>query len=519
VRKLILAALALGAASPASAQGFFTLDAVFVSRFLAQPDSLDAEAQELHRLLEKYLSDSFLVTPLDSVLAFDDYSAAVYLENCPPAEYNECSYVIASRAKANWAITARYSSEDSFDSFAPRNVDISIIDVESSRAVISFGASVASDKEDVFAQGVAGVLNKIIQGERDITDIREDMVDDKAVWEHRREVAAAAAEELAGYEDIDLIVRGMEFEDELDKPKMKIDDLSEYDDRDDEGPWERLNMSREEFVRYKNSGRSLVNWRELGNGRTRRVLVKILGSTGAGPYHHRFDGRTALDDDTLQPVEVDVYQEVQTGGFVGGTFEVGFGITPTIDVAFGTTLRTGTYTTFFHQEKVGDPEPERFDIVVPWFTPSYTISGTYAPLPTSGVRPFGTGGLTQWVGSSVHQVVGDQMPREVAELAGVGGFPAPKFIMLNAGGGLEARMGDQLDFVLKASMQYKLVGKSLEQFHSGPEVLYTRGIPTGGGSIGFSIGAGIILRLAPFGVPKVEGESDPLWDDEPIEDF
>ncbi len=517
IARLFIVCMGLLLAMPASAQGFFKLDAVFVSRFLAQPDTLDGEAQTLQRKLEEYLGQSYLVSPLDKVPPFRDYSAAVYLENCPPHQYNECSYVIAGRAKADWAITARYTSDNPYDQFADRDVEVTIIDIKSSRAVISFGASVGPGREDVFAQGVMKVLANIVSGgDASNVDIREGVVDERAEWEKKREAAAEAAEELSDYEDIDLVVRGMTFDDELSQPKIKVDDLEEYDDRDDAAPWERLDMGREEYVRYKNSGRSITEWKQLRLGRQRQIVLRGGTGGGRGPFFHNFDARVALDDQTLQPVETDVFLELTSAAVLAGDFEVGFGITPTLEISVGMTLRTGWFQIFTLQEVVGDPE---LNVGSPtksqWWTPAYHAKVYFTPLPTSPVRPTMSAGAQYWRGAGVLDITGDPTIFHQA-VQNIQPWDETSQIFALVGGGGEFRLSEKLDFYTRADLQFRVAGSSIHTWHDGQELLFNRGEPLdNGGPLGFQVGAGIIVGLSPFGKPDVGREYDPLLDDEP----
>ena len=514
LRKL-LAALALAAsATPALAQEAFHLDVVFVSRFLATPASLGPESDVLRGRLEQELGSAFLVVPLDAVRPYEDYSAAIYLENCKPAQYTECSYVIAARAKANWAISARYTAEQPADPLADREVEVSIIDMATTRAAVTFTAAISAGGEDAFVQGVAAVLQKVINGDHDLTDVRLRPPDARQARDQKRKEDAVVARDIVADNDIDGVMRGVNDDEKLKKQKLTETDLTHYDDRDDAAPWERLKMSREEYLRFQNSGVTLERWRELSKGRTRQLLLRAELGGGAGPYLHSFDGRWALDPTNLQVAEVSVFQEVKSGGTGQGQFEVGFGLSPTLEISANMSIRTGSYAYYFHQEVVGTPEPEGQRFQQPWWTSSLGLRAYISPKPQASLRPSYHAGVAWWSGASPNQVLGDVgMPVYVSAL---GPFDKPKAMLLEGGGGVELKAGKNVDLFARSTLQLRVAGGEVLATHDGADqLIYDFYEPDPSGPFGLEIAAGVLVRAAPFGKPKIARERDELMDDDP----
>ena len=475
-----------------------SLDAVFISRFLAADPALDADAQALRAALERDLGNRFLVVPMETIPAWPTYNADIYLQSCPPAQYAECSYVVGARGKATWVIAAKVSAGREYGT---KNVDIDIVDVGASRSVISFAAEVRPGAEDQFALGVANVLDRIIQGEAELVDIRGERVDDKEAWEAKRAAAKEAAEELSAGEDIDLMVRGMDFSNEM-NAELSLSDLEQYEGRDDDTPWERYAMTKAEYVRFRNSGLTVFDWRARAAGRKRTIMIRPGLGFGSGPYKQRFDGRVALDNQTLQPFEVQVFDEIGNGTSVSAMLELGVGINEAIEIGARVQSRTGEHSYYFHNEKVGDPEPLGVVQGNPRGTVQYGGYILYSPLPSYAIRPFGLLAVTSWTGTGIDQVV-QGMPAAIAEL---GPYEAPKMVLMEISPGVEARMSDNLDFWIRASGIVRVAGSKSREYHAGEPGLNTRYVSElTGGTFGGEVSAGVTVRLQPFGAPATSG--------------
>lgn len=490
-----LALLAALASSPeAAAQGMFKLDAVLVPKFYTDNPALDAEAARVQAALEANLAQRFLVVPMAAVPPFPDYSADIYLRSCPKAEYIECSYLVGARAKANWVLVVRYKKPEARGDEGLPVAEVSIVDVNVARSILNFEAIVRPGQENEFAEGVANVLSRVIDGDAAAAvDIRGQVEDPRVAWERRRAAAEAAAEDIESDGKIEVSVQDLDFESGLKTPKITDADLARYDDRDDGTPWQRLDMSRQEYLLYKNSGKPLAEWRALAVGRKNRLLVRGSLGGGAGPFHQYFDGRWALDPNTLQTAEVEVHDRIQTAGTALGELSVGYGITPTVDVALRVAGRMGSYEYVLHQEVVGDPEPvlERSPSDVPGA--QFGAHVTYAPFPWRTVRPLAVGGVSFWKGVSPDMIVA--LPVQVAEL---GPFVPPSLILVEAGAGGELRMSKLADLFVDGGALIKVAGPADVHLTSGgPGMLATRYVPEEpAAGMGFWLRVGITFRFA-----------------------
>ena len=465
------------------------MDPVFVSRFETVGGIPKSEGQRLRGVLEQTLVRRFIVVDRADIPDYEEYSAEVYLDSCPPGQNLGCAHVIGERAGAEWVVTGQVSPGE-----AGPKVTVTYLAVKDARVVFTFSAEVDPENEQVFANGVGDVLDKIVGGAAAEEDLRGKIVapEDLARMERsRQEEIAASLAELDG----ELAVMDRSFSGrDIEPPKLTRDDLEKLRDREDVSPWERFGMKEREYLHFRNSGKSIQEWRRKKNGRFGQVLMSLGFGGGKLPFGHEYDARWALDSTTLEVIERDVYQEVNTVGGLFGEVEVGYGVTPYLQVTGGFNWRSGPYSYLFHSETedeslvvVNDPSVVNVS--------TWQVGGRllFAPFPVWPARPVVIAGVGYWKGASVTDVLGEgNLPASIATLEP---FPAPSFVIVEAGLGAEADVAKFLSLYVHGVWEQPL-GERLWTVHTGAETLSKRGTPDHSDAGGLQVSAGVRVRIA-----------------------
>ena len=235
---------------------------VFVSPF--QPGSAEAAglAGMMSSFLEAELSrqPSVTVIPVDSVPPVHDMVASIYLDSCPPGQQVGCAFVVGEVAAADYALTGTVQSDTQ-----GTRVEVTIIDVLSSREAMSFVAVLGAGEDARFAEGVASVLTAVVRGETGrVEDIR-----DLTVAEAPDYSAAAAQLAQLSAELGDIETQTARSGAVITPPQVTAEEISDRMDREGVKPWERLGLGPDEYLRWRNSGEDLETWRSRHAGRPR----------------------------------------------------------------------------------------------------------------------------------------------------------------------------------------------------------------------------------------------------------
>lgn len=475
----------LTCATTAQAQDPFSLDPVMVTWIYADSPALKDIAYDLRQDLETLIYGSYLVVPLSSVRPYDDYDAETYLDSCRDDGQVECGYVIAARGSASWAVIGQM---DSPTPGRPPQLLLSVVDVENSREVMSFTSAVTIDNHQAIADGLSLVLDQVLAGAADLSDDRQR---GREMWELRREQTDERREEA------DAIDRSGELDDltrtivAREQERIRVDDLSEYEGREDGTPWERVGLGQREYVRYQNSGKSLDEWRAMRRGRMGTLRLRALGGFGSGPYHHTYDGRFVLAADTLQPVATESFQQLRGGG--GSVFgvELGLGILPWIDVNAGIATRSIRYQATVYQEVQDEPGTVPRPLEVSQSTVEYTAGVIVSPLPTYPVRPIAGAQIMFWSGRPVEKVLG--LPPALRS------FEQPSGIFLRLSPGVEVQAGKHVLLFSRVNINTRLVGGTLVQDRSGGDILVQKAeVPERAGPFGAEWMFGVEVPVGPF---------------------
>ncbi len=410
---------------------------------------------------------------------FEDYSARIYMEGCPPGDVVGCTQVVGERGAARFAITGTVQSLD-----GRTQVEIVILDIEGSREVIRFQSELGNGSDEAFAKGVARVLVAAINGEigqeKDIRDLGGEPVDPMA----NDAVAAQLAQltrELGTFK-----VELRRSDREVERPTYTLDDLAARMEGEGAKPWERIGMSPGTYMRYKNSGMPLFEWRTRAMGRAGQLLVDGTVGFATGPYNGTYYGRYAYDT-TLNVVDAYSTQAVQDGGgfvFGGGA---AYGLTSSIQVGAGVSVATGAYTVDIGQQTEGQPVSIADPAISTHTTLSFGPAVAVTLFPVLPYHPTFGGGIQIVRGRT--RVDPEQVPPSLTTFAPATLVSAELFV------GGEVRISRTVDFFLRLPLQVRLAGSTLEADRVGTQEVVSALVPGTAGVVGGGVQAGIQMRF------------------------
>lgn len=451
-----------------------------------QPSS--PEGVELATLLEGYLADEIARDPelqvmrIEETRSFEDYSARVYIQGCPPGDILGCSSIVAERGGADFAVTGTVRT-----SAAGTEVEVDILDMKESRVVVSFKSQLATGDDKVFAQGVARILAAAVRGqvgaEADIRTIDDD--DDTAQKLDNDAVARQIAQLSKDLGEVTVALSRPNRV--IPKTTYTVDDLAEQSNTDGLKPWDRLKMTPGEYLRYKNSGFDLVEWRARSAGRQGQLLISPMFGYANGTMAASFYGAYATDS-TTDVVDSYSAESQQSGPGAWINAVVGYGLTQTIDVGVSVGLQTGSFTRDIDYVVVDQLVAETTDPQS--FTASRLTLGARVGVglfPARSIRPRLGGGLDWMRGYSVTQF--EAMPEWITV------FPAPNLLVGQAYVGGEARMSKNVDFVLQVPLTMMLAGTQPSTSRTGSQDVVTESVPNGPKLVGVGVSAGVQIRL------------------------
>jgi hypothetical protein len=419
--------------------------------------------------------------------AWPDYDAPTYLASCPLGDLEGCTLVVAQRVEARWAIAATLAVEGEM-----RAVDVTVVDVASSSAAVSFATRYPVGEEAGFVAGLVDVVKAAEEGVFTEEDLRPDdtSAQDAAA---RKAAQARALKQLASIPGLGdpaaLSTRGARV---LERPALSSDDLARRTLAEGASPWERLGMTSTEYLAYKNSGMSLPEWRLRTRGRAGTLLVRPWLGVLSGPWGGTYYGRYAYDEQ-LYVVDTLSAQVVQadTGGAAG--LGVAWGVRPDLDVGVVGGVATGTYTVDIDSQVVGSPNglgSPTSRTGSAWFLGPRV---TWAPMPTRDVRPVAGAGLLVVGAQGVRGVL--ETPQELTT------WDAPLLWDVEVFGGVEARVAERVDLYGQVPLRVRVAGRVDERERQGVQAIVDDSVPAAASVFGGGVQVGVQVRFGRMRVP------------------
>ena len=458
---------------------------VFVSPFQAK-DS--ASAPLAHQLSDALLTEldrhsEVRSIPLSKVGKVHDTSAELYSSSCPPGEYVGCAYVLAETANAELAVAGLVEGQGQGS-----RVEVHIIDVSRSEDVLSFQVDIAGDSPDAaFAEGVVRVLIATAQGKAGAGgDIRATGEEEEAPRVDTAEAARQLTQldrEIGGVSSVERR-EGVR----IDRPKITEQDLLTDMGKEGSKPWERLNMGPKEYLRYRNSGLKLDEWRRRAVGRKGQLLARPYIGYLRGPVNAEYYYRSALSSEDLSVVETVAWQSAISAGGINLGGSVGYGLLPELEVGLFGGITPGRYTLDQHTITEGQPatapaEPQEFG-TTSWYAGAQALAGL---VPTWTVRPVVGAQVSYLRGSAVQSHAGLNADQPV--------FAAPSAVLVGGLVGGEARLGKKGDLFLHVPINVLVGGKLSDEQHTGTGYLDKTDDPPTVATIGAGLLVGFQLRF------------------------
>lgn len=476
------ALLGLGLLSPAGAARAAT---VVVSNFQAMDGGVDRAAAELGAAVERELGrrKGLELVPLDRVPAVGDVAAVDYASSCPPGEAVGCAFVLGEAGKVSLAVAAlvRSGAEGA-------TVEVHIIDVQKGVDVLSFLAELGPDDEVAFAEAVAAAAAAVASGEvKAGGDIRAAVADTSAKDAEKaaaQQQLNALNEEMGGGESA-----GNRRTGRLVQKRYTMEDIAKGTETDGTTPWERIGMGPEEYLKFKNSGMGLRDWRERSAGRRGQLLLRPWVGFGRGPYDQAYEAYQGVSAEDLSVIQTDVWQATLDGSGVLAGASVGYGLLPGLEVGLGIGQASGKYALQINRITEGqtrEPPPEAISTNSSLLVNVHALGSFFQTAP---VRPV-AGGMVQLVkGSAVdkHSQIDPTLPT----------FPGAGLWQIGAIAGVEARMGDRLDLYMHVPLTVVVGGDAVTREQKGAGVLTAEMVDEPPALGGFGAGAlfGVQVRL------------------------
>lgn len=487
----LLTLLSLAAPSAAAA------DRVFVSPFQARTRAAGTTADTLTRQVEEALAatEGISLTRVTELTPVSDMDARTYARTCPQGQFVGCAYVLGDSAGVRVTVAAAVER-----SGAQHVVEVHIIDMDQSEDVLAFDAAFAPEDEGVFAASLARLVAAVARGEAGLSrDIRA-TVDPTLSAREERDRAVAAAQldalstEIGGSDSVDALERRS-----VRREKISTEDLMEDLESEAAKPWERLSMSMDEYVKYRNSGLDLMEWRDRAAGRQWQLLVRGALGYGRGPSSGAYYALQARAADDLSVVETWAWQSANSGAGLNWETSVGVGLLPILEVGAHFGGLTGTFSlsswNITEGQSYNEPEPTSTGNNVWYVGPQALV----ALMPNSRFRPVFGAEFRFWRGTSVSDKVDASVLSDLPQPA------APNMVTIGGRIGGEARLGDNLDLYVHAPFHMLVGGKTVAKVHQGSGYIETLRQPEEVGTFGAGVQFGVQTRF--FGGARQKGNA------------
>lgn len=465
---------------------------VLVPPVEARTRAASAAAASLTGLIEAEVQRRGLpVASVDRLPKVGDLSARAYADSCPPRQSVGCAFVLGGAGEVGFAVAVSVATVG--EGF---RADVHVLSIARAEDALAFEATFAPGDEAVFAEAVGEVVLAVVQGRAGVGgDIRQ-KEDPSIAQEEQRQKAVAGkqldslSKEIGGSEDVGDFTRGT-----ITREKVTAEQLAQDSVGEGVKPWERVDMTMGEYLRYRNSGLSLSAWRKRMMGRAGQVLVRPGLGYGRGPqsFEYNFQGH---EDETFTPVESWAFQTTTQGSGLSWSVGVAYGITPIVEVGAFAGQALGRYTARITETRDGMSEAQLGQLAEPlddgagsWvFGPQVMV----APLQSLPVRPVVGGALAFYRGSQLSDHF--SIPRADPADA-IPEFPRPLAVVVQAIPGVEGRLSDALDGFLHVPVGVLIGGTTEAQRASGtPGTIQRIPQPTSG-TISAGLLAGVQIRL------------------------
>lgn len=445
--------------------------AVLVSTFQPRNDEAVGLAALIEATIARRLAESPEVTVLavEDSPAFPDYSARTYMESCPPGDAVGCTLLVGKRAGARFAVTGSVQALP-----GAARVEVSLLDIDGSRVMVSFTSDLPNGEDAGFAERVAEQVGAATRGEIGQEEDIRTGGPAKARPTEEEVAALLASEHDTG--QVSKRARG-----KLDRPRLTMEDLAGLGGGEVAEPWTRLGMTPRAYLRYRNSGLPLREWRTRAYGRQFQLHLRMSAGWWHGPIDATYQNRYAYDD-TL--VVEDSYSATapRAGDGATGAVEVAFGLLPWLDVAMAGGLAPGRLTVDVASVEA-PTDPMVLSQLTGWFGPRVNA----VLLPAASVRPGFGGGVTLVRTHAIDDYAAVPAHAYV--------FPAEWVAYANVYAGGEVRLDPKLDLFVRVPFDVRLAGGAVREERQTTESALVPEPPVADAGFGYGVLVGVQVRL------------------------
>lgn len=488
----LFATASLAADPPASEEASGSEEVeVLAAPFQARDNEVIGVASLLHGFLEQQLDarSELVVVPVDQAGVVFDQRADLYLASCPPGEEIGCAIVVAEAAGVPYAVTGYVELVD-----GKPHIHVWVLDIGRMRQA-EFERDLEEGQDDLLVSEAAETVMAVVRDragqpvdERFRTHKSTEQLEEEQRREEEKQALARDKNDPGRLEsDRDI---------ELERDKYTEADLAERMEVEGGKPWDRLDMTPRQYLRYQNSGLNLIEWRKRAAGRQSQLVLRPGLGLLRAPTAEDYYGRWVYDPDTLAILQRYAWQGVSTASAVTGMLTVSYGVLPLLEVGLNGGYASGHYdvdvTTVKAGEAVRDHDPTRYASGGLFGGPQVLT----ALLPTSSVRPVLGGAFLVWSGT--------QLDDHVAAFEELETFPSTLVGIVEVRAGAELRLGSRLDAYIHVPFQAVVFGGDPQVQDDGAEYLTGSREPTSPDA--FSAGLLLGFQVKLLG-PKAEART------------
>lgn len=472
----------------------YAQDSVLVSRFEAGQPEHTTLAHQLPGMVDARLRRAGgveVIGPAD-VSFIKGQPGKDFMAACPMDQVLGCTFDLAEVAETTWAVTGVVRYEPIFDDEVQPGVEVelTVLDIEEQEEAWSLVLPYAKADEAALVDWVVRAVTALAAGDEpprpDVEDVFDDEPLDEEPFDPEQDLTSLESElgEVGHPEGVEDLAEGRQQREPMTMEQL----LAEYGEAE---PWLDLDITAAQYLRWWNSGWGYRTWQQKLQGRKGMFTVRGFVGGGAGPRGGGYNAQYAMDDVNWRTVlEYYAWQAAIQGAGLSLGLQLGYGITPVIDVELGIGTHWGPFQTYVAKEYLGRPPEMVVDEDGLQGVLELSAGARYVPMPFSNIRPVAGGGLVMWRGTQ-----GDahaELPPPPVELP----IPAANTLLgLNVLGGAELALNDMVGVVLQVPLQLFFAGTSANIYDEGSDIIETKITAPDTPVFGWGIEAGVQLHF------------------------
>jgi hypothetical protein len=469
-------------------------DAVLVSRFEASDPDLQSIADRIPGQVRRRLGlqgDLEVLEPAD-VPYIKGKTGLEFMSSCPSEQVLGCTFDLAEVAEASWAVTGVVRTEPVFDEEEEEDpgveVELTVLDIEEQSEAWSLVLPYSPGAEGTLTDWVERAVLALAAGElppEPEPELIEEPLEEEPE-DPEQDLSGIERElgEMGHPEGVEDLGEGRQEREHLTMSQL----LEQHGEAE---PWADMDITPQEYLRWWNSGWGYRSWERMRRGRQGMVTLRGLAGWGAGPRGSAYNGQYAMDDVNWRTVlEYYAWQAAIQGGGLSLGLNVGYGVTPTVDVELGLARHGGPFEASVTKEYLGE-EPENVSSEEGLHGMlEVALGARVTPMPFSKLRPVLGGGALLWHGSKVDAHA--ELPPPPVELPILAANTLLGAYALLGG---QYTLSDSASVVLQAPLQGFFGGTEATVWDEGSDYIVTKAEPPSTPAFGWAVQAGVQLHF------------------------